>query len=309
MKSGVVASRLRGPRATLPPAGTAPFHQIGMPTGATAQQALIVPPPPGFGRYSITLNGFSVDQQSNDGGGGDGWGDEVWARVYVRVYARAAQRTLAEGLVESAVHGDVSVDPGRVRAGSAGPNGGLRTGDRFPTATPWVNAGAPTPNTFPLALWKGDLQDGGDAVVITPTLWDKDNTYLSFAQVWLGRLQYETPGIWPLVDANLRTSNQWLGPKLVMLSSSGSTPYSAMSSRTNVDRPIGGSAQDRDSQGGLYWYVPHQGLVFTRELLEKALHPTSIIGGTGPGVIPVKLQEASAEGGSYTLYLVVEAVP
>lgn len=310
IQSGVTAaSRLRRTGTTSPAPATAPFHQIGMRGGTTAQQALRSPPPPGFGRYRVTLSGFSVDRQSNDGGGGDGRGDEVWARVYVRIYERAAKRTLAEGLVESAVHGDTRVEPGRVRAGSASPQGGLQTGDRFPTATPWVKAGGPTPNTFPLALWEGDLQDSGDVVVITPTLWDKDDTYLSFARVWLDRLQYETPGIWPLVEASLRTSSQWLGPRMIALTESGSTALTAMSSRTNVDRPIGGSAQNRDSNGALYWYVPHQGLLFTRELLEKALHPTSTIGGAGPGVIPVVWREESAEGGEYTLYLVVEAVP
>lgn len=45
---------------------------------------MIVPPAPGFGRYRVFLNGFSVDQQTNDPSTGDGRGDEVWARVYVR---------------------------------------------------------------------------------------------------------------------------------------------------------------------------------------------------------------------------------
>src|SRR5262249_9220509 len=79
----------------------------------------------------------------------------------------------AASIVRSPVHGDTSKGAGRVKAGSAGPTGGLVAGDVIPAGqNPASTTLTPSSNTFPFLLWQGPLTDGTDAVVVRPTLWD-----------------------------------------------------------------------------------------------------------------------------------------
>lgn len=61
----------------------------------------------------------------------------------------------------------------RIRAGTAGDNGGLRTGDRFPTNEPWRQVGTLSNNRLPMILWEGELSQG--LVIIVTSIWEWDD--------------------------------------------------------------------------------------------------------------------------------------
>ena len=132
------------------------------------------------GRFQVILTGFSVDQQTDDNiVESDGKGDEVFIVAEVAQYANAGRLhgrpplTLRRTLT-SIVMGDANnQEVPRIRAGSAGNNGGLRTGDRFPTNEPWRQVGTLSKNRLPMQVWEGELSQG--MVIIVPTIWEWDD--------------------------------------------------------------------------------------------------------------------------------------
>lgn len=133
-------------------------------------------------RYRLVALGFQVDQQSTEiNDARDGRGDEVY---FTAIVNRTTLSRLATPVVKDVnvsfhgtrTHGDeaVSVPYGRIRAGTASAEGGLKTGDVVPAT---LDLTGPTPppqtNSFPVILWEGDLEN--DAVVIVhPALWEDD---------------------------------------------------------------------------------------------------------------------------------------
>jgi hypothetical protein len=76
----------------------------------------------------------------------------------------------------SPVMGDTWRLNGPIQAGSASDRGGLRTGDSFPTTTPWMRSVPldPARDWPPFSVWEGDLRQGEDVVVLLPTIWEWD---------------------------------------------------------------------------------------------------------------------------------------
>ena len=62
----------------------------------------------------------------------------------------------APGTSRSQVVGDTNGFAYRVKAGSAGDRGGIKTGDGFPDSTPRVRRGAIARGRPPMMLWEGD---------------------------------------------------------------------------------------------------------------------------------------------------------
>ena len=150
-----------------------------------AQQNVTVAP--WSGRYRVLLVGFRAAQQTKDEDifGGDGAGDEVFFGVYRALIPPGTGNGQSLGVVRSVVFGDNSRFPGRVRAGSATPAGGIRSGDVVPSdaqmvARPGVAA---LPDRLPMLLWEGRLDRGGDQLALglggfewdnaAETTWDK----------------------------------------------------------------------------------------------------------------------------------------
>ena len=137
----------------------------GVVLAATAAQA-----PPEQARFRVTLNGFYVDKETWDHAlEVDGKGDEVFVRYDTRLVSNEGT-TLSESSQSTKVMGDINGYPERVQAGSRSSKGGLKTGDSFPTSSPWQHDGNLMADRPPMKLFEGNLVEGETGVAITPTL-------------------------------------------------------------------------------------------------------------------------------------------
>ena len=157
-------------------------------------------------RFRVTLNGFAVNRQtteqtspaqgqpSSNALNIDGAGDEVFVRAEVFVLEGTPSggfRIASHTSLRSAVMGDTSGFPKREQAGTASRTGGLRSGDSYPSATPWIRSGEPQENRLPMLLWEGELRDSrtGMSVVIIPTIWEWDESgEREFGEQWNARM-------------------------------------------------------------------------------------------------------------------------
>lgn len=273
------------------------------------------------GRYRITLNGFQVVSPTKEVITFDGAGNEVFAIAYARTFDRTTGAVLNEGSIESAVHGDTEGFAGRVRAGSAKATGGLLQGDRFPTMTPWQGANSASTVTFPLLVWEGPLTDGKEVVVVTPTIWEwqgsisgPDRTKVNAVN---NEMKANSSSEWQAVSAALSGAAQtWNGPTQIPLPGLRGIAMAGSYAQAGVDliwveenliHAIGAdtqfSAGDKERK---QYSIRNMGIVFTRELIEKALSSTTQVGALGPGVIEVKWNEKyPGATGNYTLYVQV----
>ena len=128
--------------------------------------------------FRITINGFSVMQQTSDdafeGGGND---DEIFIVVDVfRVSPTGAITSMPR--IISAEHGDAEGRPGRIPAGSGSSTGGLATGDVLPMPDPADRTASGrliTTTSVPLLAFTGTLQPE-ESLVIIPTIWEWDQS-------------------------------------------------------------------------------------------------------------------------------------
>ena len=128
------------------------------------------------GRYRVVFNGFTVQSETwDDPFQFDGKRDEVFVASKA-IVMDAAGNLISQSEPVSQVMGDTYMQQGRVRAGTASDQGGLRTSDSFPTTTPWIRAAEPTleRNYPPFKLWEGDLIQGEQVLILTPSIWEDD---------------------------------------------------------------------------------------------------------------------------------------
>ena len=143
------------------------------------------------GFYRVLITGVRVDHETVDNPlSVDGQGDEI----YVAAAAYLSGDLVAIG--KSSVYGDDSplplvgdflgifVPPTgiRIRAGTAGFTGGLRTGNSIPFPDPSLPVGPPSSTTFPFVVWEGWL-GGGTELVVKPTIWEWDGD-LTYYNEW-----------------------------------------------------------------------------------------------------------------------------
>ena len=266
----------------------------------------------GTGRYRITILGFRADRETADDlTGRDGERDEVYTAAYVRVMDRRTQGLLLEGVVQSDTYGDVGGSfPGRRRGGSVQPHGGIRSGDRVPDGLdPRKPSLLPGENTLPLLLWDGSLTEGGEVVLVTPTLWEWDGGNEALT-AWREARRQETSRI--LSDDRIQRAigapgfaPAVLEPPRVTGTASGLARYTD----GGRDRPIGlHRVADRQEPP---LDLPNQVIAITREKIELEL-ATQQRSGTGmPGTIALEFDDDPAAdhlAGKYTLYLRAERI-
>jgi len=273
------------------------------------------------GKYRVVPTGFRVTNgTSEDALRNDGLGDEVFASAKVEIVDRTGKVLSSPLPIQSQVHGDTSVYPNRVRAGSAGNFGGLTAGDVVPAGTDLgrVPTGQPSTVTFPFNVWEGTLTDGGDAVVIRPVLWEVDGDpgpYNAWVQRWTpGNGEYSAQGGQEQAAIKLKIDGQELSPYIgtrnfwCTADIFESTLINGYTCRRGTDRPI--RINNIVCQTVNYnstdpvWCNPT--VVVTREAVEEAYASTNQTGGIAPGVIPIHLAEPSAFAGTYDLYLAVQ---
>lgn len=130
----------------------------------------------GAPRYRVSVNGFWCRNESwDDVFELDGKRDEVFVSVVSREIDRSGVEVGQALTSESEVMGDTWRLPNRVRAGSASDRGGIISGDKFPSPTPWRRTGPFNASRVPpYVVWEGELAPGGRMVMLTPTIWEWD---------------------------------------------------------------------------------------------------------------------------------------
>lgn len=127
------------------------------------------------GRYRVTLRGVTVHRQTYDNPlQTDGKGDEVYFATWIASIDTGSAGLAEHRILRSREYGDVKDYGHRVRAGSASLAGGIRTGDRLPSTAVQKGGADTAQRAFPMLLWEGTLQQGRSAVVLAPTVWERD---------------------------------------------------------------------------------------------------------------------------------------
>jgi hypothetical protein len=250
-------------------------------------------------RYRVTLNGFTVNHQTNQG---------LWAawdavRFYPNVGMVDASGQLSPSIWDIFTNTIGSSPEHSVQGGTASTRGGLRTGDGFPTQTPWqrtvpysTGAGGTMP---PTVYFEGEIVQNTNASVIIPSIWEiDDRSDLGLSDSYHYQLEHDRAGLGHAVARLIRgpqplTLNSYLRP--------GSTMGLGISMRLAVgvtqNRPIG-MQPERDQFG----FIP-QVLVLT---FDSADFMSRTDFGSGVGVVPVRYVDPQAFAGDYTLYFQVE---
>jgi hypothetical protein len=203
------------------------------------------------GRYRVTLTGFTVQSQSLDNPLQlDGKGDEVYLATHVMAFDTASAGLVVDNLVRtSRIYGDVNGFTYRVKAGTAGLTGGLRTGDSYPVSS---GASKSLVNEFPMVLWEGTMVQGQNAVVLIPTIWEWDNqvdlfgNWLTGRHALLSRLLQTDPMVALLTNGNPQPMEVGAGGLFVRSSMFGDAR----------DRPIGLRPGQPAKGAGFYAPLP-----------------------------------------------------
>jgi hypothetical protein len=267
------------------------------------------------GRYRMVVNGFRVNNETKAGALGEH--NAVYAAVAVGVVSRQGLGLLqAPATVRSLVHGDTQREPNRMRAGTASATGGLQAGDTVPgnVSPAMASTVTPTPTTFPMLVWEGQLSDGLEAVVVRPSLWVR-NGPLDTYNLWVSQVTNPAAYVGASIDSRITGAD--LTPfrvdtgAMFMCYSAEQAAFLVGNLRcqSGFDRPIGLLPHPDP-------FLSHMNawrdvfVVVTREAVEKALSSLYQTGGVSSGVIAINLVDnGPAWGGNYDLYLRVERVP
>ena len=155
------------------------------PQGASSPSAPVtVTIPRWYGTYRVSVLGFKVDRETKDDPlETDGKRDEVYLRAAAAERGPDGKQYGGVTQLQTLVHGDINTTEWRsathpnrrMRAGSASVDGGLKTGDGFPSSSPWQRTTSSNyANTFPLKVWEGALVQGYNSVQVAFNLWESD---------------------------------------------------------------------------------------------------------------------------------------
>jgi hypothetical protein len=257
-------------------------------------------------RYRVTINGFRCHNETWDAlFNEDGKNDEVFIGVNTKVVAPngTVKRNLDS---QSETMGDTLRQPGRVQAGSASNLGGIRTNDSFPaTPTPWLRTLPLDGHRYPpYVIWEGELADGGDIVMLTPTIWEYDPAE-SFVEDWINwhvqiddkfgqRAKDIYSKIWPIsapVFDAVSLGIQTLGKAPGLWGPLGHP----------MSRPIGIQRNPDDPNGFLF---NPQIIALTRESAEYLVNQNDQ--GLGTGITELLYVDDPHLKGRYSIYLQIE---
>jgi hypothetical protein len=256
------------------------------------------------GHYLVTITGVrAVWASVDDILSRDGQGDEIYAKAFVRQYDRRSGDVVMFTNRGTLTYGDINGrGTSRVQAGTQSASGGIRDGDPVPAnGDPTDRNGNPSDIAFPLRLWEGTLTDGVDALVISPTLWEEDNSNAAFLS-WAQQMNDVTPSLFqrPEVQDQIKRATfapilfgSSVIPGIPDLAKAGGLigaftiidPTAVLLASTymlgekifagDTDRPIG------LFPSGVDVALPNQLVVLTREVIEKSLAPLP------PGTAPI----------------------
>jgi hypothetical protein len=307
---------------------------------------------PASGHYLVTITGVRAIWASvDDALSRDGQGDEIYAKAFVRQYDRRTGDVVMFTNRGTLTYGDINGrGTSRVQAGTQSASGGIRDGDAIPASgDPTDRNGNPSDIAFPLRLWEGTLTDGVDALVISPTLWEEDNSNQPY-QLWSQQMNDITPTLFSRPEIQDQLAKGGFMPILFGSSALPGTSgagqaggsAAAILDPTGVseaiasfhvvekiflgdfDRPIG---LIPSGIANLDAVLPNQMVLLSREIIEAALAPlpanAPIIGPPfwprvpKPGVMMIMCRDGEHRNAlqqverpaSYEMYLKVERLP
>jgi hypothetical protein len=323
------------------------WQGAGLPT---ASITLATPVTVTSGRYLVTITGLRAIWASvDDVLSRDGQGDEVYVKAFVREYDRRTGDVMMFTNRGTLTYGDINGrGTSRVQAGTQSASGGIRDGDSIPTnADPTERNGNPSDIALPLRIWEGTLTDGGEALVISPTIWEEDHSNAAFAG-WAQQMNNITPTLYPRPEIQNQLTKGAFAPILFgtsavpgladaaragniatvfidptgLVALTGTTVFLAEKLFAgDGDRPIG------LIPSGLDVVLPNQMVVLTREIIEAALAPlppgTVAVAPPAwprfpkPGVMMIPFRDGEHRNAlsmverpaSYEMYLKVERLP
>jgi hypothetical protein len=236
---------------------------------------------PDRGRYRLLLTGLEVVRQADDDILGlDGRGNEVMATA-VTLTSVPGQREPIVGFARTKLLGDVRGFPDRIQAGTASPQGGLRTGDVVPqnARLPQLRVAA-TQDRFPLLLWEGELAETGPRVAVVPILfeWSAAAQYAwsSWANTWavgsrplefLAYAAYRVQAFHPTDPVRIQDFAE------VLESADRHLVRRRFSAQPNEERPIGLKRPAWVSEGE----YPPRGFLLTFAAVERSLGPQAAL--------------------------------
>lgn len=139
-----------------------------------------------MGRYQVSVVGFKVNNETFDNPvETDGKRDEVYVTADAQEFDSLdapvgkpkSVRTFTYGDVNNTAWQNSQNEFYRIKAGTASPLGGLKTGDGYPNGVdPWRRT---TPNVYdrmlPLLVWQGELIEDVNSVAIAPAIMESDD--------------------------------------------------------------------------------------------------------------------------------------
>jgi hypothetical protein len=260
-------------------------------------------------RFRVTLNGFTVNRQTNQGLLAR-WDTVTFYSTVGTVDTSGHQQAYVSGGFYSHRGGSTSTigtsPENRVQGGTAGPNGGLITGDTFPTRTPWRRSesyrGDRAATIPPTDYFEGELIQNTNAAYIIPTIWvaaGPDD--MNLAEVHRAQMDHDRANLERRVAGMItRPGSRQLGSSLRRGASMGLESSMRLPIGVPQKRPIG-----MELAGGQFKFIP-QVLILT---FDSAEYLSRSDFGSGIGIVPVRYVDADGFGGDYTLYLQVERMP
>ena len=236
------------------------------------------------GKYEISIESVKLQSPAvDDVLHTDGLQNEFYVTAFVRTTDNSG-KILSETSHKSPTFGDITFwpPPARVRAGSAGGNGGVWDKD---LVTPIWNEPAPGAKGYSrMVLWSGTLTAGMETVDVAPVIWESDNNPIKYYDGWLKQTGYY------LLDLDTRTASGEISN--VMLpdeykahvgANYGNFLPISNSALVGVDRPIGIAKDKQDWALDARWWII--AIRFNQTVAEAALS-----GKYGPpGIIALRL--------------------
>jgi hypothetical protein len=283
-------------------------------------------PGDGWGNFRITLNGFKVENESDDDIlEGDGVRDEVFITADVWVLGENGRVMSGPTLVQSQVMGQRGPERfmDRIAAGNGSDFGGLRTGNTVPARAsndPWRRTEEPrTDGRIPMLLADVKLESKTDMVVVAPLVWEWDSYDRSDSQRRWSTARNNV--FTPRSDVNLASGGFALAAPqrvgggnpsdwgaLITGWPAGRAPVSSLGTILFLDkagtRPIGWFGEGSFVSGRL----PRDAVVLQAVALpyEGAVEASrSDYFGLGPGVLRIRYTDRH-DHGDYTLFLQIE---
>ena len=260
------------------------------------------------GRYLVTITGLRAVRASKDDVlSRDGMGDEIYVGVFSRKYDRRNESLLNSWPNKTPyTYGDVNGrGTSRIQAGTMSGLGGIRNGDPIPAnSDPAERNGNPSDIAFPLKIFDGVLTNGIDTLVISPTIWEEDNSNLAYT-LWNNQMIQVSPLLIKRPEIQSQIAKGSFEPILFGTAAVPNMSDSAWAAslyangialgastmgisfgyqvaerfiKGDADRPIGVIPAGIADSG---MALPNKMIVLTREIIETALTPY------GPGNVPV----------------------